>query len=40
VEESARDLVETAIRELAELDLDGLGPSLIDLARSAVDRTR
>ena len=38
VEEGARALVETALRELEELDLDGLRPALVDLARSAVDR--
>jgi heptaprenyl diphosphate synthase len=39
VEASALSLVEAAIRELEELDLDGLGPALIDLAGTAVNRT-
>jgi secondary thiamine-phosphate synthase enzyme len=40
VEEGARALVEAAIREVEELDVDGLRPALIDLARSAVDRSK
>jgi hypothetical protein len=32
-------LVETAVHELEAIELDGLRPILISLARSAVDRT-
>jgi geranylgeranyl pyrophosphate synthase len=38
VEERARTLVEAALGELEELDLDGLRPALTDLAHSAVNR--
>jgi secondary thiamine-phosphate synthase enzyme len=38
VGEEARGLVEAALRELEAVDLDGLRPTLIGLARSAVDR--
>jgi len=34
----ARNLVEEAVRELEKVELDGLRPTLIGLARSAVDR--
>ena len=34
----ARDLVETAVRELEEIELDGQRPGLIALARSAINR--
>jgi len=40
VEQAARALVEAALRELEELELDGLRPALANLARSAVDRSR
>jgi secondary thiamine-phosphate synthase enzyme len=39
VGEEARGLVAAALRELDDLDLDGVRPALSDLARSAVDRT-
>ena len=35
----ARALVEAAVEELEKVELDGLRPTLISLARSAVDRT-
>lgn len=38
VGEEARGLVAAALRELDEVDLDGVRPQLVDLARSAVDR--
>jgi heptaprenyl diphosphate synthase len=38
VGDEARDLVEAALRELEAVELDGLRPSLIGLARGAVDR--
>jgi secondary thiamine-phosphate synthase enzyme len=38
VGEEARGLVEAALRELEAVELDGLRPTLIGLARSAVDR--
>ena len=38
VGEEARGLVEAAMRELEAVELDGLRPTLIGLARSAVDR--
>jgi secondary thiamine-phosphate synthase enzyme len=39
VREEAQALVETAVQELEAIELDGLRPILISLARSAVDRT-
>jgi geranylgeranyl pyrophosphate synthase len=39
VREEAQALVETAVHELEAIELDGLRPILISLARSAVDRT-
>jgi geranylgeranyl pyrophosphate synthase len=39
VEDEARGLVEAAVRELEAVELDGLRPTLVSLARSAVDRT-
>ena len=39
VREEAQALVETAVHELESIELDGLRPILISLARSAVDRT-
>ena len=38
VGEEARGLVESAVRVLEEIELDGLRPTLIALARSAIDR--
>ncbi len=38
VGEEARGLVAAALRELEEVELDGVRPALTDLARSAVDR--
>lgn len=38
VGEEARGLVAAALREIEELDWDGVRPALVDLARSAVDR--
>lgn len=38
VSEEARQLVAAALRELDEVDLDGVRPALSDLARSTVDR--
>jgi secondary thiamine-phosphate synthase enzyme len=38
VGDEARDLVEAALQELEAIELDGLRPTLIGLARSAVDR--
>jgi geranylgeranyl pyrophosphate synthase len=38
VADEARALVDAALRELEDLELDGVGPPLVDLARSAVDR--
>ena len=38
VRQEAETLVEAAVRELESLELDGLRPTLIGLARSAVDR--
>jgi octaprenyl-diphosphate synthase len=38
VGDEARGLVEAALRELEAMELDGLRPTLIGLARSAVDR--
>ncbi|HYM67671.1 MAG TPA: polyprenyl synthetase family protein, partial [Patescibacteria group bacterium] len=38
VREEAEALVDEAVRELESVELDGLRPTLIDLARSAVDR--
>jgi octaprenyl-diphosphate synthase len=38
VGDEARSLVEAALRELEAIELDGLRPTLIGLARSAVDR--
>jgi secondary thiamine-phosphate synthase enzyme len=40
VANEARALVDAALRELEDLELDGVGPPLVDLARSAVDRVR
>jgi octaprenyl-diphosphate synthase len=39
VRAEAQALVEGAVRELEKVELDGLRPTLISLARSAVDRT-
>jgi secondary thiamine-phosphate synthase enzyme len=39
VREEAQALVESAVQELEAIELDGLRPILISLARSAVDRT-
>jgi octaprenyl-diphosphate synthase len=39
VRSEAEALVDQAVRELESVELDGLRPTLIDLARSAVDRT-
>jgi heptaprenyl diphosphate synthase len=39
VRDEAQALVETAVHELEAIELDGLRPILISLARSAVDRT-
>jgi secondary thiamine-phosphate synthase enzyme len=39
VREEAQALVESAVHELEAIELDGLRPILISLARSAVDRT-
>ena len=39
VGDEARGLVEAALRELEAVELDGLRPTLVGLARSAVDRT-
>jgi octaprenyl-diphosphate synthase len=38
VRDQARGLVEAALHELETVELDGLRPTLIDLARSAIDR--
>jgi octaprenyl-diphosphate synthase len=38
VREEARSLVEAAVRELDAVELDGLRPALVGVARSAVDR--
>jgi geranylgeranyl pyrophosphate synthase len=38
VGDEARGLVDAALRELESIDLDGLKPTLVSLARSAVDR--
>ena len=38
VRAEARELVEAAVRELEAVELDGLRPTLVGLARSAVDR--
>ena len=38
VREEAKALVEDAVRELESVELDGLRPTLVGLARSAVDR--
>jgi len=38
VGDEARALVEEAVSELERVELDGLRPTLIGLARSAVDR--
>jgi len=40
VREEARHLVEDAVRELDAVELDGLRPELVGLARSAVNRDR
>ncbi len=39
VGDEARGLVDEAVRELEAIELDGLRPTLVSLARSAVDRT-
>jgi octaprenyl-diphosphate synthase len=39
VGDEARDLIDEAVRELESIELDGLRPTLVSLARSAVDRT-
>ena len=39
VREEAKALVEEAVRELESVELDGLRPTLVGLARAAVDRT-
>ena len=39
VGDEARGLVEAAVRELESVELDGLRPTLVGIARSAVDRT-
>jgi octaprenyl-diphosphate synthase len=39
VGDEARGLVEEAVREIEAVELDGLRPTLVGLARSAVDRT-
>jgi len=39
VGDEARGLVEQAVREIEAVELDGLRPTLVGLARSAVDRT-
>ncbi len=39
VGDEARGLVDEALRELQAIELDGLRPTLVSLARSAVDRT-
>jgi len=38
VRKEAQDLIDAAVRELETVELDGLRPTLISLARSAVDR--
>jgi heptaprenyl diphosphate synthase len=38
VGDGARELVDAALRELEELQMDGVGPALVDLAHAAVDR--
>jgi heptaprenyl diphosphate synthase len=38
VREEAQALIDAAVRELEAIELDGLRPTLIGLARSAVDR--
>jgi heptaprenyl diphosphate synthase len=38
VRAEARELVDEAVRELEAVDLDGLRPTLVGLARSAIDR--
>jgi heptaprenyl diphosphate synthase len=39
VRKEAEDLIEAAVHELETVELDGLRPTLVGLARSAVDRT-
>lgn len=39
VHDEAKELVDAAVRELEAVELDGLRPVLVSLARSAVDRT-
>jgi octaprenyl-diphosphate synthase len=39
VGDEARGLIEEAVREIEAVELDGLRPTLVSLARSAVDRT-
>jgi geranylgeranyl pyrophosphate synthase len=38
VRREAQELVDAAVRELEAVELDGLRPTLVGLARSAVDR--
>ena len=38
VRQEAQHLVDAAVRELEAVELDGLRPTLVGLARSAVDR--
>ena len=38
VGDEARGLVDAAVRELESIELDGLRPTLVGIARSAVDR--
>jgi geranylgeranyl pyrophosphate synthase len=40
VGEEARGLVARALREIEEVQLDGVRPALVDLAQAAVDRVR
>jgi geranylgeranyl pyrophosphate synthase len=39
VGDEARGLIDAAVRELESIELDGLRPTLVGIARSAVDRT-
>jgi heptaprenyl diphosphate synthase len=39
VGDEARGLVDAAVRELESIEIDGLRPTLVGIARSAVDRT-
>jgi hypothetical protein len=38
VREEATELIDAAVRELEAVELDGLRPVLVGIARSAVDR--